>query len=93
MQLSKTWILFCSAVEGRLGGGDRVRTDDLLRARQPLSQLSYAPGSSGLDILSVVGIGRLELPTSRLSGARSNQLSYIPALRLSKTGRGPILEN
>ena len=24
-------------------GGDRVRTDDLLRARQMLSQLSYAP--------------------------------------------------
>ena len=76
MQLSKTWILFCSAVEGRLGGGDRVRTDDLLRARQPLSQLSYAPGQ--LEYVSVVGIGRLELPTSRLSGARSNQLSYIP---------------
>jgi hypothetical protein len=28
---------------------------------------------------SVVGLGRLELPTSRLSSARSNQLSYKPA--------------
>ena len=27
----------------RVGGGDRVRTDDLLLARQVLSQLSYAP--------------------------------------------------
>ena len=26
----------------------------------------------------VVGLGRLELPTSRLSGVRSNQLSYRP---------------
>ena len=25
------------------GGGDRDRTDDLLRARQTLSQLSYTP--------------------------------------------------
>ena len=27
------------------GGGERVRTDDLLRARQALSQLSYTPVS------------------------------------------------
>jgi oxalate decarboxylase/phosphoglucose isomerase-like protein (cupin superfamily) len=26
------------------GGGERVRTDDLLRARQALTQLSYTPG-------------------------------------------------
>ena len=26
----------------------------------------------------VVGLGRLELPTSRLSGVRSNHLSYRP---------------
>jgi hypothetical protein len=30
---------------------------------------------------SVVGLGRLELPTSRLSSARSNQLSYKPLTR------------
>ena len=29
----------------------------------------------------MVGLGRVELPTSRLSGVRSNQLSYRP-LRL-----------
>ena len=28
--------------------------------------------------LDLVGLGRLELPTSRLSSARSNQLSYKP---------------
>jgi hypothetical protein len=29
-------------------------------------------------VVEVVGLGRLELPTSRLSSARSNQLSYKP---------------
>src|SRR5438874_12160173 len=28
--------------------------------------------------LEIVGLGRVELPTSRLSGVRSNQLSYRP---------------
>jgi hypothetical protein len=28
----------------------------------------------------MVGLGRFELPTSRLSGVRSNQLSYRPIL-------------
>jgi hypothetical protein len=31
----------------RAGGGERTRTADILRARQALSQLSYAPGSHG----------------------------------------------
>jgi hypothetical protein len=31
---------------------------------------------------AVVGLGRFELPTSRLSGVRSNQLSYRPVHRL-----------
>jgi hypothetical protein len=31
--------------------------------------------------IEVVGLGRLELPTSRLSSARSNQLSYKPLTR------------
>ena len=31
----------------------------------------------------VVGLGRLELPTSRLSGVRSNHLSYRPGSRAS----------
>ena len=50
------------------GGGERARTVDLLRAKQALSQLSYTPES-----LVVVGLVRLELTTSRLSGVRSNR--------------------
>ena len=50
---------------------DGDRTDDLLLAKQALSHLSYGP-------VRVVGLGRLELPTSRLSGVRSNRLSYRP---------------
>ena len=36
---------------------------------------------------SVVGPGRLELPTSRLSGVCSNQLSYRPLKRSAQRGR------
>jgi hypothetical protein len=32
-----------------------------------------------LNSRGMVGLGRFELPTSRLSGVRSNQLSYRPA--------------
>ena len=70
------------------GGGERARTDDLLRARQALSQLSYTPvylyhiafyvsGSVNAGHF-LVGLDRFELSTSRLSGVRSNQLSYRP---------------
>jgi hypothetical protein len=39
----------------------------------------------GRDRRRMVGLGRLELPTSRLSSARSNQLSYKPEpLHVSK---------
>jgi hypothetical protein len=31
----------------------------------------------------MVGLGRVELPTSRLSGVRSNQLSYRPLVSLA----------
>jgi hypothetical protein len=49
------------------GGGERVRTDDLLRARQALSQLSYTPKK-------LVGLVGIEPTTSRLSGVRSNRI-------------------
>src|SRR6267378_1664999 len=39
--------------------------------------------------IKVVGLGRLELPTSRLSSARSNQLSYKPLTLFLKKGSGP----
>jgi hypothetical protein len=75
------------------GGARRDRTDDLMLAKHALSQLSYGPVTrrrmlhSGLRAAfpskenaldQMVGLGRLELPTSRLSSARSNQLSYKP---------------
>ena len=53
-----------------IGGARRDRTDDLMLAKHALSQLSYGP--------VMVGLGGLEPPTSRLSSARSNQLSYKP---------------
>ncbi|CAN0603564.1 unnamed protein product, partial [Ectocarpus sp. 12 AP-2014] len=65
----------------RNGGAKRDRTADLLRARQALSQLSYGPNTKFTQISyyrNLVGLGRLELPTSPLSGVRSNQLSYRP---------------
>ena len=37
---------------------------------------------------NMVGLGRLELPTSRLSSARSNQLSYKPQTLLLREGSG-----
>jgi hypothetical protein len=66
------------------GGARRDRTDDLLLAKQALSQLSYGPSPAyqakpeTSATAGMVGLGRFELPTSRLSSARSNQLSYRP---------------
>ena len=45
----------------------------MLLAKQPLYQLSYTPTERYL-----VGLTRIELVTSSLSGTRSNQLSYKP---------------
>jgi hypothetical protein len=42
-------------------------------------QLAIVPGEAGFPASqTMVGLGRVELPTSRLSSARSNQLSYRP---------------
>jgi hypothetical protein len=71
-----------------LGGADRVRTDDPRLAKPVLSQLSYSPRSS-----SMVGLGRFELPTSRLSGGRSNPLSYRPERVNPETHLGPRKTN
>ncbi len=62
------------------GGADRIRTDDIQLAKLALSQLSYSPFSDAGPPAGV-GLGRFELPTSRLSGVRSNQLSYRPKER------------
>ena len=59
------------------GGDEESRTPDPLLARQVLSQLSYTPTIKGF--LFLVGLSGLEPPTSRLSGVRSNHLSYKPS--------------
>ena len=70
-------------------GDGEIRTHDPLLARQVLSQLSYTPIDVGLpsfkaipysivDPFRVMGLSGLEPPTSRLSGVRSNRLSYKP---------------
>ena len=67
-------------------GDGEIRTLDPLLARQVLSQLSYTPildYSNGLYTL--MGLSGLEPPTSRLSGVRSNQLSYKPFYNLAST--------
>ena len=46
------------------------------RTRRRMLQRWRSRDGTALD--QVVGLGRLELPTSRLSSARSNQLSYKP---------------
>ena len=65
-------------------GDGEIRTLDPLLARQVLSQLSYTPKG-----VYFVGLRRLELPTSRLSGVRSNLLSYRPIKLIVQTIRSP----
>jgi hypothetical protein len=71
------------------GGANRDRTDDLLLAKQALSQLSYGPRllSRGEKKIGLVGLGGLEPPTPRLSSVCSNQLSYRPRSHLETKGR------
>jgi hypothetical protein len=63
---------------------------------EPVSALRATPGTPRFALRgcatrsrrrSVVGLGRLELPTSRLSSARSNQLSYKPLTRGTRSAR------
>ena len=64
-----------------IGGGRRIRTDDILLAKQTLYQLSYTPKiyqPLPAEPRRLVGLTRIELVTSSLSGTRSNQLSYKP---------------
>ena len=62
-----------------MDSGDKgIRTLDPLRARQVLSQLSYTPIFNCYRSFLLIGPSGLEPPTSRLSGVRSNHLSYEP---------------
>ena len=64
------FMLRCSSFQN--GGGERDRTDDLLLAKQALSQLSYTPDKK------LVGLDGFEPSTPALSRRCSNQLSYRP---------------
>ena len=83
-QMLRNRINFFRSYTEQDGGARRSRTDGLLNANQALSQLSYGPDPVCLEPApirsqaSMVGRGRVELPTSRLSGVRSNHLSYRP---------------
>ena len=70
LQIFKEQNIFC--------GAKRDRTANLLVANQALSQLSYSPIAYVGQRTLCVGLSRVELLTSRLSGVRSNQLSYRP---------------
>ena len=63
---------------GSGGGASRDRTDDLKLAKLALSQLSYGPIGPAS---AMVGREGVEPSTSRLSGVRSNHLSYRPPQR------------
>ena len=73
------------ACKTRLNGDGEIRTLDPLLARQVLSQLSYAPISKASLAAPPMGLSGLEPPTSRLSGVRSNLLSYKPFFNLAAT--------
>ncbi len=72
----------------RNSGDDRGRTGNLRLAKPALSRLSYVPEPRSPLVsrrsylvqrgAAKMGPGRVELPTSPLSGVRSNQLSYEP---------------
>ena len=57
--------------------------------RRNASRRSGRPAKVENALDQMVGLGRLELPTSRLSSARSNQLSYKPLTLFLKKGSGP----
>ena len=70
-------------------------------AKHALYQLSYGPKGAWLVAncwsrpgvtWNVVGPGRLELPTSRLSGVCSNQLSYRPGIALRPGAPDPKIK-
>ena len=73
-KLEKTSLSFANGLSAN--GDGEIRTLDPLLARQVLSQLSYTPR---------VGLNGLEPSTSRLSGVRSNRLSYKPGYDLALT--------
>ena len=82
------------------GGASRDRTDDLKLAKLALSQLSYGPTpvrkftdvrtDEQAILPQVVGREGVEPSTSRLSGVRSNHLSYRPPCLAGQEAAGGV---
>ena len=89
-QWASAWRRPSSLRRAKAGGARRDRTDDLMLAKHALYQLSYGPEGSILAPAELVGPDRLELSTLRLSGVRSNHLSYGPLGGLAHTGAPAI---
>jgi hypothetical protein len=62
-----------------LGGGERIRTDDLLRARQALSHLSYTPQKNIADFgVVVVFKSKIRKPISEIAWWAWMELNHRP---------------
>ena len=80
------------------GESYRFLPDSVVKELRPLLESALAsdnrsrtiePKATAHSSAQLVGLGRFELPTSRLSGVRSNQLSYRPfCLAHGHTGPG-----
>ena len=71
LELKSLYVCGCADITRRPNG--HKCSSVLEKPRQPRNRLT------GL-VFWHMGLGRVELPTSRLSGVRSNHLSYRPAL-------------
>jgi hypothetical protein len=69
-----TWVDSTFQRASRHDGADGIRTRDLLRAKEALSQLSYGPSFATGSIFTM-GLSGLEPETFPLSEGCSNQLS------------------
>jgi hypothetical protein len=68
----------------------KERFSERIQKAEFASQTVYQSGSRLLasDFFVLVGLGRIELPTSPLSGVRSSRLSYRPGWTPNTGGAG-----
>ena len=59
----------------------------------PVASRTYWELAAGNWLLILVGLGRVELPTSPLSGVRSSHLSYRPGLPRNFPKRASIISS
>ena len=77
-QAGRLGLPACAEHEGQYGTDRKARGFPQVGAAEPQLALVLV---RNLGASSLVGLGRVELPTSPLSGVRSSQLSYRPAAR------------